>query len=504
MAKETSSTIFKNLVSSPVGIIAEFIINKIASESNYEPLRSYFLEIQTGKTPPMSNPEYYSSNDIEWIKPSDIGFEKHITATDWISNKAVNEKKATIYKPNTVLIICIGGGIGRLGIVDKICSSNQQITGILFTDDVLPEFAYYFFLSRYKIFEENSSKSTLPIINQKGLGNLDFICPSKSVQKEVVRFLNYCKDCLEGINYPTKTNFHLSNEIFEFSNKAFKAYFTQKTLLKEYKFQLTQIELLNQAILQEAVQGKLVKQNPGDEPASELLKRIKAEKAKSGKKEKPLPPIKPEEIPFEIPKNWVWCKLGEIALSISTGPFGTMLHQSDYVKNGIPLVNPMNIVNEKIVASNKMMISPTTLNRLKNYALKIGDVVIGRRGEMGRCAVVTENEDGWLCGTGSFFLRLHNEIYRPYFIKVLGSEFAKSFLLAGSVGATMNNLNHRILNNLTIPLPPLSEQTRIVAEIEKQLALTKQLKEHIIANQHATEQLLKALLHGAFEVETQE
>lgn len=88
----------------------------------------------------------------------------------------------------------------------------------------------------------------------------------------------------------------------------------EKELLVEKLFadQLTQLSNLNQAILQEAVQGKLVKQDKKDEPASELLKRIKAEKAKSGKKEKPLPSIKPEEIPFEIPENWVWCRLGEI------------------------------------------------------------------------------------------------------------------------------------------------------------------------------------------------
>lgn len=269
-------------------------------------------------------------------------------------------------------------------------------------------------------------------------------------------------------------------------------------------YQLTQVENLNQAILQEAVQGKLVKQDSKDEPASELLKRIKTEKAKSGKKEKPLPPIKPEEIPFVIPENWVWCRLGEIALTVSTGPFGTMLHQSDYVEKGIPLVNPMNIVNERILPSDKMMVSEETAERLKTYRLKKDDVVIGRRGEMGRCAVVTEFENGWLCGTGSFFLRLHTEIYRPFFIKVLRSKFSKSYLLEGSVGATMNNLNHRILTNLPIPLPPLSEQKRIVAEIEKQFAKTKQLKEHIIANQQATEQLLKALLHQAFEVRESE
>ena len=95
-----------------------------------------------------------------------------VAQLDASSEIAVKDNKATIYKPGTILIICIGGGIGRLGITSKICSSNQQITGILFEKSILPEFAYYFFLSRYKIFEENSSKSTLPIINQKGLGNV--------------------------------------------------------------------------------------------------------------------------------------------------------------------------------------------------------------------------------------------------------------------------------------------------------------------------------------------
>ncbi len=79
-----------------------------------------------------------------------------------------------------------------------------------------------------------------------------------------------------------------------------------------FNHQLSLIENLNQAILQEAVQGMLVPQNPNDEPVQELLKRIKEEKEKSNRKEKLLPPITSEEIPFEIPKSWLWCRLGEI------------------------------------------------------------------------------------------------------------------------------------------------------------------------------------------------
>src|SRR5690606_16834355 len=119
-----------------------------------------------------------------------------------------------------------------------------------------------------------------------------------------------------------------------------KAEALKNDLFDEYTYQLTQLENLNQAILQEAVQGKLVKQDPKDEPASELLKRIKAEKAilrqaqGKGKKEKPLPPIKPEEIPFEIPENWVWCRLSEI-VKITGGGTPSMLN-SAYWNGDIP------------------------------------------------------------------------------------------------------------------------------------------------------------------------
>ena len=262
------------------------------------------------------------------------------------------------------------------------------------------------------------------------------------------------------------------------------------------------VKQLRQAFLREAMQGKLVKQDKKDGNAKDLLKQIKAEKEKliaekKLKKEKPLPPIKEEETPFEIPDNWIWCRLGEIALSISTGPFGTMLHKSDYVQNGIPLVNPMNIVNGKIIASGKMMVNDKTKQRLKSYVLKVGDVVIGRRGEMGRCAVVTEKENGWLCGTGSFFAELHQSIHRPYFIKVLSSDYAKSILLGSSVGSTMDNLNHRILNNLPLPFPPLSEQTRIVKKLEELMNLCDELQSSIGASKEQNELLLQGALRDA-------
>ena len=372
------------------------------------------------------------------------------------------------------------------------------------------------FLNSYTFWSqivEMKSGSAMPNVNAEKLKTLKLPKCDIATQNKIV-------SCFKDEDYQeeyaalyqkvkdTETIFNNSNQI---SN--------------ELTYQLSLVKNLRQQLLQDAVQGKLVKnviyteggqKNVGEvsnladvrasETGSQLLKRIKKEKAqlikdKKLKKEKELPPIKAEEMPFDIPDDWVWCRLGEIAYSISTGPFGTMLHKSDYVENGIPLINPMNMINGKIVSSNKMMVNEKTKQKLKSYVLNTGDIVIGRRGEMGRCAIVSENENGWLCGTGSFFLQLHPNISREYFIKMFSSKFAKSILLGSSVGSTMDNLNHRILNSFPIPLPPLSMQHRIVEKVESLMHLCAALETSIAGSVRENEALLQQVLREALQGE---
>ena len=233
-------------------------------------------------------------------------------------------------------------------------------------------------------------------------------------------------------------------------------------------------EQLKASILQYAIQGKLVEQRPEEGTGEELYQQIQAEKKrliKEGKikKDKLLPEIAEDEIPFDIPESWRWVRFSEIMSTMSTGPFGSMLHKTDYIEKGIPLVNPANMVNGKIVPSDKMMISEATRRRLSSYILHAGMIVLGRRGEMGRCAVVTEKEDGWLCGTGSFFMEPSMRLYVYYVVSLFSSPYVKFYLGGESVGTTMSNLNHTILSKMPIPLPPLAEQRRIVAKIEELL-----------------------------------
>lgn len=267
--------------------------------------------------------------------------------------------------------------------------------------------------------------------------------------------------------------------------------------------QLTQLENLNQAILQEAVQGKLVPQDPKDEPACELLKRIKAEKlnrhgvSTRAKKEKTLPPIQPEEIPFEIPENWVWCRLGEICSKIGSGstPKG-----SNYAKSGFPFFRSQNIHNDGLVYDDIKFISNEVQIQMNGTQVLANDILLNiTGGSMGRCALVPKDfEEGNVSQHVCIIRPI--ELDRNYFHKIVLSPYFQKFIFSSTTGAGREGLPKYNLERFVIPLPPLSEQKRIVAEIEKQFAKTKQLKEHIIANQQATEQLLKAFLHQAFEV----
>jgi type I restriction enzyme, S subunit len=197
-----------------------------------------------------------------------------------------------------------------------------------------------------------------------------------------------------------------------------------------------------------AVTGKLVGQDPGDESGDLLLKKINAErlaavKARQISLMKPLPVVGEDELLFELQPGWAAARLIELVMEIRTGPFGSSLHKSDYQLGGTPVINPASLRDGKIVSIDEMAIGPATLKRLEVFTLCTGDIVMARRGEMGRCAIVTKNEEGWLCGTGSLVLRMPRSLHAPYLAMLIGAPMARTYLGGASVGTTMQNLNGR-------------------------------------------------------------
>lgn len=195
--------------------------------------------------------------------------------------------------------------------------------------------------------------------------------------------------------------------------------------------------------------------------------------------------------PVSNPYNWDKTPLGELA-EIKIGPFGTLLHKEDYIQNAHALVNPSHIIDGKIAVDMKLTVSDDKYNELSAYHLNIDDVVMGRRGEMGRCAVVSKS--GLLCGTGSMIIRSNGRLKADYIQKIISFPSFKTTIEDMAVGQTMPNLNVPIVSKFMIICPPIEVQEQYYSFVEQtdksKLAVKKVLEK--------AQTLKKALMQGYF------
>ena len=195
--------------------------------------------------------------------------------------------------------------------------------------------------------------------------------------------------------------------------------------------------------------------------------------------------------PVSNPLHWKKVKLSELA-DIKIGPFGSLLHKEDYVTGGHPLVNPSHIINGRIIVDNDLTLTEGKYFELSAYHLKKNDVVLGRRGEMGRCAVV--DEEGLLCGTGSLLIRTNGTVTADYIQKIISFPTFRKTIEDMAVGQTMPNLNVPIVSNFMIIVPPLSVQKDYYDFVE----CVDQQKQTIQQSLEKLELMKKALMQEYF------
>ena len=239
---------------------------------------------------------------------------------------------------------------------------------------------------------------------------------------------------------------------------------------------------LRQKILNLAIHGKLVPQDPNDEPASVLLERIKAEKErliKEGKIKRSKKPVKTsdtphyqQDVPFEVPEGWAWTTIEEICSKIGSGstPRG-----SNYSANGIPFFRSQNVYNDRLVYDDIKYISEEVHQKMKGTEVLANDLLLNiTGGSLGRCVVVPADFN---CGNVSQHVCIMRSVLvEPEYFHalVLSSYFAKSMKITGSGREGLPKYN---LEQIGFPLPPLTEQQRIVAEIKHWFALIDQIEQ---------------------------
>jgi type I restriction enzyme S subunit len=202
--------------------------------------------------------------------------------------------------------------------------------------------------------------------------------------------------------------------------------------------------------------------------------------------------------PVRNPNRWPQAVLKDATNRIQIGPFGSLVHKDDYVSDGVPLINPMHIQAGTLYPDSKCSVSSVKHLSLDLYHLHEGDIVMGRRGEMGRCAIVQREQDRYVCGTGSLFIRPNEQIaIAMYLYFVLSSGPIKKQLEDASLGATLPNLNNGIVESLTVPLPPLDLQRAFAARVTEIDALKAQHRAHLAK----LDALFASLQHRAFRGE---
>ncbi|RUO22099.1 restriction endonuclease subunit S [Aliidiomarina haloalkalitolerans] len=200
-----------------------------------------------------------------------------------------------------------------------------------------------------------------------------------------------------------------------------------------------------------------------------------------------------------MPSHWGITTLGELAKAsggdIQTGPFGSQLHASDYVDHGIPSIMPKNITVDAITTDDIARVSVKDVERLSKYKVHVGDIVYSRRGDVEKCARVTEKEDGWLCGTGCLRVRVNsNEVSTEYLHAYLCHPSVREWIVRHAVGATMPNLNTSILSSLPVVIPSKDEMAVISSiwlTVSSKIELNKQINQTL-------EQMAQAIFKSWF------
>lgn len=262
---------------------------------------------------------------------------------------------------------------------------------------------------------------------------------------------------------------------------------------------------LKKSILQEAIQGKLVPQDPADEPASALLERIRAEKdqlTRDGKIKREKNPSHifrsedghfyervgknepvciDEELPFEIPETWEWVRFSEFGI-YKKGPFGSALTKSMFVPKGqdtIKVYEQKNAIQKDATLGDYYITNDYFISKMSGFEILPGDVIVSCAGTIGETFILPVDMEKGIINQALMRMRIFSPVYIPYFLFVFDT-LLKQNARSGSKGSAIKNIPpFKVLNNYLVPLPPLAEQQRIVEKLEQILSLCEHLTERV-------------------------
>ena len=410
----------------------------------------------SGATPSRTTPEYYNGN-IPWLKTGDLndGYITHIPET--ITERALLETSVRLNPIGSVLIAMYGATIGKLGILQAPATTNQACCACIPFTGIYNEFLFYFLMSQKLAFIKRGEGGAQPNISKEKIVATLMPLPPKAEQKRIVEKLHILQPYIESYTLLEKEDIKLHHSF---------------------------PEILKKSILQYAIQGKLVSQDPTDEPASALLERIRAEKEqliKSGKikrdkhesvifrrdnsyyeKVDGIERCIDDDLPFEIPESWEWCRLGTILQKLTDGTHST----PKYTARGIPFISVKDISSGKISFERTKFISKTEHELLASRCdPHRDDILLTKVGTTG-IPVLVDTDRPFSIFVSVAQLRFSTELLDKFFlIYLLKSPLVQTQCRENTKGVGNKNWVMRDIANTLICIPPLAEQKRIQASL---------------------------------------
>ncbi len=476
----------------------------------------------------LDNISPYSLFDGDWVERKDqdqnglvrliqladigLGIFKNVSQK-YLKEGSFESLNCTELKENDVLIARLPDPIGRACIFPKL--SQKSVTAVdvailRLNQHILNSYAVYsinsnFFrkqvnaygkgVTRFRISTGNLKTIVLPIAP---------LAEQHRIVAKVDELMALCDELEQGQEDSIQTHETLVETLLNALTNATdpSAFQTAwQTIAANFHTLLTtdhSINKLKETILQLAVMGKLVPQNPNDEPASILLKKITKEKnrlIKDGKikKQKPLAPISKNEKPFELPASWEWVRFGHISIHNA----GKTLDKARNKGNIRKYMTTSNLYwGRFVINDDSLREMPIKDSELEKYEVKEGDLLICEGGDAGRAAVWSFKET--IC--------IQNHIHRARFFADIDPYYIFRFLqklgATGEInnyrkGVGISSISGKVLSSIPLPLPPIAEQHRIVAKVDELMTLCDELKQALQATQTTQIQLTDAVVQTA-------
>ena len=401
----------------------------------------------SGATPSRTNPAYYGGS-IPWLKTGDLndGFIQEVP--EYITDLALEKTSLRLNPIGSVLMAMYGATIGKLGILEIPVTTNQACCACIPYAGMNNKYLFYYLMSMRQSYIGMAEGGAQPNISKEKIVNSLIPLPPAEEQRRIVAKIE---------------------ELLPYVDCYAAAY--EKLEQFNAKFP----EDMKKSILQYAIQGKLVEQRPEEGTGKELYQQIQTEKQrliKKGKikKEKPLPKITEDELPFDIPESWKWCRLSDV-IDVRDGT-----HDSPkYVPVGIPLVTSKNLVNGVIDYGNVKYITQEDADKINVRSMvDDDDILFAMIGSIGNPVLVKKDREFCIKNMALFKRFANTDISMRYVYWFFF--YAQYKLKKEASGGVQSFISLSRFREYLIPLPPVAEQNRIVAKLEEILPLCERLK----------------------------